>query len=293
MRKTSFLLLVLALFFISSKVYAGWVISEETTDSFGNKSYQTIFIQGDMIRFETPISISIFNLKQQKITLIFAQHQAYWQGTARELRKQIFEMANRQMQELIQHSPAYQQDTLRKLYKNSMRNQDSANDTLPVPPEISILKTGKSKTILGHLARLYEIHKDTLVLEKIWVSDKINPFSKLNLSNMIALTRVIDPFSAGPYGFRSKEYIKLFYHGLVLKRIRFLPNGTEQISTVKKIRNIKINEAIFEIPAEYHQSNIQQIMLMDLNNNILHPQSLSPVQDQGIPDFLPPLPIKR
>ena len=54
---------------------AGWVITEESTDSYGNKMIQTIFIQDNFVRYETPSSIAIIDLEKKQITLVFPQYQ--------------------------------------------------------------------------------------------------------------------------------------------------------------------------------------------------------------------------
>jgi len=298
MRKAPLVLLIFILFSLPFKAHAGWVISKETSDHFGNKSYQTVFIEGNLMRFETPSSISIFNLDNQKITLIFAQHQAYWQGTAAQLRQEIFDIADRQMQELIQHAPPEQQDTLRKMYKIAkMKRENSLNDTMhSALPLISIIKTNQTETILGYPTRKYQVNLDSVLVEELWVTDAVNPYSKLNLKAMVNLIRAIDPVSGNAFSTRSFKYDSLLYHGLVLKKIRFLPDGDQQVSVVKRIRKVKINETIFEIPANYMETKIQEVMLQDINQNILTPPGLSTNQgNQGLPSLPPPMkvPVKK
>ncbi len=297
MQKASLVLLVFLSFTLPFKAQAGWVISNETSDHFGNKSYQTIFIEGNLMRFETPSSISIFNLDDQIITLIFAQHQAYWQGTAVQLREEIFDIADRQMQELIQHAPPQQQDTLRKMYKIAkMKRQSTMNDTLPTSlPDVSIIKTNHTETILGYPTRKYQVNVDSVLVEELWVTNAVNPYSRLNLKAMVKLISAMDPVSGNAFSTKSFKYDSLLYHGLVLKKIRFLPNGDKQLSVVKSIRKVNINETIFEIPANYMETKIQEVMLQDINQNILKPHGISNQGNQGLPSLPPPLkvPVKK
>lgn len=297
MQKGSLALLIFILSLLPFNAHAGWVISKETSDHFGNKSYQTVFIEGNLMRFETPSSISIFNLDDQKITLIFAQHQAYWQGTAAQLRRQIFDIADRQMQELIQHAPPGQQDTLRKMYKiEKMKRENNMNDTLRSElPRVSIVKTNQTETILGYPTRKYQVNLDSVLVEEIWVTNSVNPYSKLNLKAMVKLIRAIDPVSGNAFSTKSSKYDSLLYHGLVLKKIRFLPDGDKQVSVVKRIRKVNINETIFEIPANYMESNIQEVMLQDIKQQVLTPPGMSNQGNQGLPSLPPPLkvPAKR
>ncbi len=298
MQKASLTLLFIILLALPFQAHAGWVITRETRDNFGNKTYQTVFIEDSLMRFETPSNISIFNLADQEITLIFAQHQAYWQGNAAELRQQIFEMADEQMRELIQHAPADKQDTLRKLYAVARKKRARALfDTIPaVLPNVSIIPTNQTATILGYPTRMYQVNVDSVMVEELWITQAVNPYEQLNLPAMIKLMRAIDPVSGKAYQTRSKNYDDLLYHGLVMKKIRFLPDGEKQVSVVKSLRKVNINETIFEIPANYVRTKIQQMMLQDINQKILNPRGNALDQsDQDFPSLPPPfkIPDKR
>ncbi|MBE0650786.1 MAG: hypothetical protein IH595_08085 [Bacteroidales bacterium] len=294
MQKASLALLLFVLFAVPFRAHAGWVISRETTDDYGNKTFQTVFIEDTLMRFETPSSVSIFDLAQQRITLIFGQHQAYWQGTASQLRQQIFEIADEQMQELIQHAPPDKQDTLRKMYAIERKKREKAlNDTVPSTiPNISIIETNKTANILGYPVKMYQVNVDSVLVEELWVTQAVDPYEHLNINVMIKLMQAIDPVTGKAYKTRSAEYDKLLYHGLVMKKIRFLPDGEKLVSIVKSVRKVNINETIFEIPANYVSTKIQAMMLMDINQKILSPQGSSLDQgDQDFPSLPPPLKI--
>jgi hypothetical protein len=298
MQKASLTLLFFILFVIPFRAHAGWVITRETRDSYGNKSFQTVFIEDSLMRFETPSSISIFNLAEQRITLIFAQHQAYWEGTASDLRQQIFEIADQQMQELIQHAPPDKQDTLRKMYAIERKKREKEmNDTVPTTlANISIIRTNKTATILGYPTRMYQVNVDSVLVEELWVTDAVNPYKQVDLNAMIKLMQAIDPVTGKVYKTRSAQYDNLLYHGLVMKKTRYLPDGEKQYSVVKSLRKVNINETIFEIPANYVKTRIQQMMFQDINQKILNPSRNALDQgDQDFPSLPPPfkVPDKR
>lgn len=290
MRKTSLSLLIIILFFLPFEAQAGWVISRLTTDEFGNKSYQTVFIEDTLMRFETPSSISIFNLPQHKITLIFGQHQAYWQGSASQLRRQIFEIADRQMQELIAHAPSGQQDTLRKMYEVvRKKREESLNDTtLSTLPNVSVEKTAHTATMLGYPAQLYQVRVDSVLVENLWVTHAVDPYKNLDIKSMIGLMGALEPANGKAWRRRSLKYDNLLYHGLVLKRIQFLADGRRRVSMVKNVRKVNIKETIFEIPANYVETKIQEVMLQDIKQNILNPASVSSGQENQNMLSLPP-----
>jgi hypothetical protein len=296
MRNTFFPLLIVILFLFPLEAQAGWVITKETLDGFGNKSYKTVFIEDSLMRFETPSSVSIFNLNSQLITLIFPQHQAYWHGTASQLRAQIFDIADRQMQELIQHAPASQQDTLRKIYAKARKERMQAMDnTEPAStPDVSIIKTNQTATILGYPTRMYQVNVNSVLVEELWITQAINPFEGLNLKAMEKLMGAIDPISGKAYKTKSERYNNLRYHGLVLKSLRFFPDGEKQTTVVKHVQQVNIKETIFEIPANYVKSKIQEVMLQDINHKVLTPPGMYKDQgDEDMPTLPPPFKVPK
>jgi hypothetical protein len=296
MRKRLFPLLIIILFVLPVEAYAGWVITKETHDGFGNKSYKTVFIEDSMMRFETPGSVSIFNLNSQLIILIFSQHQAYWQGTAAQLREQIFDIADRQMQELIQHAPVSQQDTLKKMYAKARKERmqaifDSASNT---QTKVSIIRTNQTATLLGYSARMYQVNLNSVLVEELWVTHAINPYKGLKLSAMEKLMSAIDPITGTAYKTKSEQYNNLRYHGLVLKSLRFLPDGEKQTTVVKHVQQVNIKETIFEIPANYVKTKIQEVMLQDIKHKVLSPPKMSGDQsDEDIPTLPPPFKVPK
>ena len=296
MRKTFLPLLIVILFVLPFEAHAGWVITKETQDGFGNKAYKTVFIEDSLMRFETPSSVSIFNLNSQLITLIFSQHQAYWQGTASQLREQIFDIADRQMQELIQHAPVSQQDTLRKMYAKARKDRMQAmfNSGPSSTQNVSIIKTNQTATILGYPTRMYQVNVNSVLVEELWVTHAIDPYEGLELRAMEKLMGAIDPISGKVNKTKSEQYNNLRYHGLVLKSLRFLPDGEKQTTVVKHVQQVNIKETIFEIPANYVKTKIQEVMLQDINHKILNPPGMYGDQgDEDIHTLPPPFKVPR
>ncbi|MBN2614162.1 MAG: hypothetical protein JXR71_00580 [Bacteroidales bacterium] len=280
----------LSLFFflaISFQAVAGWVITEQSTNKYGQKTFQTTFIQGNYIRLDAPTLVSIFNLKEKKIVLLFPQDKAYWEGNPTELQQQFRNMMAKQVQLMMTHAPDTQKDTLQKIYNGLIAhpvNSDSIKS-----PEINVVQTGQKATMLGHPVQLYNVKMDSVLLEKIWVTLQLKPYAGLPMEETLRLTNAINPFSGnGPVPI-SKDYINLLKNGVVLKRISYGSGKNPNVSTVTEIREAKIIETIFEIPANYQPMNIEQVMQLDLGRNILNP--VLPGKEQRI-NLSPPPPFK-
>jgi len=285
MRLTIIVWMAILLFACPQQLKAGWVISEQSSDVFGNKSFYTTFIQDSIIRFDKPTSISIINFNRNLVTLIFAQHRSYWQGTATDLKRTTTKMAEQQMQKLLAYAPINQKEKIKQALERFKKIQETP-DSLRAFPEVTIKKTGKTDTIIGYPAAEYEITIDSVVKQHIWVTQKIKPYHKADIDRIMTFSKAMSPFAIENSLSHSKDYLRLLENGFILKSVNFTSDGNKLITQVKKIRKMNIPVVIFQIPAGYTKTTIENVMILDTNNNILNPKNLSPNgsdSDSGLP----------
>ncbi len=286
MRRTIIVWMTILLFAVPQQLKAGWVISEQSSDAFGNKSFYTTFIQDSIIRFDKPTSISIINFNSKQVTLIFAQHRSYWQGTVADLKRTTTQMAEQQMQKLLAYAPINQKEKIKQVLE-SFKNTDETSDSLRTFPEVTVRRTGKTDTIIGYPAAEYEITIDSVVKQHVWVTQKIKPYHKADIERIMAFSKALNPFAIENSLSHSKDYLKLLENGFILKSVNYTYDG-KLVVQVKKIRQMNIPEAIFQIPAGYMKTSIENVMILDTNKNILNPKSLSPDDsdnDNGLPEL--------
>ena len=288
MRRTIIVWMTILLFAGPQQLKAGWVISEQSSDAFGNRSFYTTFIQDSIIRFDKPTSISIINFNRNLVTLIFAQHRSYWQGTATDLNRTTTQMAEQQMQKLLAYAPINQKEKIKQALEN-FKKIDETPDSLRTFPKVTVKKTGKTDTIIGYPAAEYEITIDSVVKQHIWVTQKIKPYHKADIERVMAFGKALNPFAIENSLSHSKDYLKLLENGLILKSVNYTSDGNKLVTQVKKIRQMSIPVAIFQIPAGYTETSIENVMILDTNNNILNPKNLFP-DSSGSDDGLPELP---
>ena len=284
--KILFLLLLLPL-----KIYAGWYITEESHDQFGNKTYSAIFIQDSLIRYDRPTSVSIINMNRKQITLIFSQHQAYWQGTVTDLQQTTTEMAKEQLVKLLAYAPQKDKPRIRKAIAAINHPGGMPADTLPNLPQITIRKTGKTDTLLGYPVNEYNIVIDSNLRQTVWVTSHIVPLPAKKIKQLMMLNRALSPFAIENSLSHSSSYFHLLSNGYILKSINYTPNGGQTVTTVTRIKETQIPEAIFQVPPGYVKSSLENVMQLDMKNNILNPQNIAPddgTQDGGIPALPPP-----
>ncbi len=291
MRKVTFVGLMFLFSLCTQPVKAGWVITSKSNDVFGNKSFNTTFIQDSIIRIDKPTSISIINIKQRQVTLIFAQHRAYWQGSAKDLNKTTVRMAEEQMAKLLAYAPEQKKQEIKQALE-AFKKQQARPDSLRVFPRVTVRKTAQTDTMLGYPVAEYKIIIDSVVKQHVWVTKMVNPYRKINIDRVMAFSKAMNPFAIENSLGHSKEYMALLEQGIILKSVNYSSDGNKLVTTVTRIRKMNIPEAIFQVPAGYVQTSLENVMILDMKNNVLDPKNIAP--DNGSSDDgLPPLPHKN
>ncbi len=290
MRKTVFLGLLLFLPAFLQTARAGWYITEQSRDRFGNQSFSSTFVRDTIIRFDRPTSISIINLNTKTITLIFAQHRAYWQGTIARLQQTTADMARQQLIKLLAYAPEPEKPRIKKAIAAFDKNQ-SKPDSLRVYPAVNISPTGKTANILGYPAKEYDIRIDSVLKQQIWVTSKVKPYPDTVLDKIILFSKALSPFAIENSLNHSREYMNLLHNGYILKSVNYTSDGNKIVTTVTQLKKTKIPDAIFHIPPGYVESSLENIMILDMKNNVLDPKNIAP-DNNASEDGMPELPQK-
>lgn len=243
-----------------------------------------------IIRFDRPTSISIINLNTKNITLIFAQHRAYWQGTIAHLQRTTADMARQQLIKLLAYAPEPEKPRIKKAIATFDKNQ-SKPDSLRVYPSVSVSPTGKTANILGYPVKEYDIRIDSVLKQQIWVTDKVKPYPDSVLDKIILFSKALSPFAIENSLNHSQEYMHLLHNGYILKSVNYTSDGNKIVTTVTRIKKTKIPDAIFRIPPGYVESSLENIMILDMKNNVLDPKNIAPDNDAS-EDGMPELPRK-
>lgn len=288
MWKTAFIWTTLLFLAFAQTAEAGWVITTQSSDSFGNKSFSTTFIQDSIIRIDKPTSISIINFNKKLITLIFAQHRAYWRGTAEDLNKTTAEMAEGQLTKLLAYAPEQKKQAIKQALE-SFKKAQSKPDSLRAFPRVTVRKISRKDTLLGYPSVEYEVIIDSIVKQQVWITQSVKPYHEANIERIIAFSRAMNPFTIQTSLSRSKDYMRLLEEGFVLKSVNYSTDGNKLVTEVTKVRKMNIPRAIFQIPPGYVKTSLENIMILDMKNNILNPKNLTP-DDGSTDDGLPQLP---
>jgi hypothetical protein len=252
---------------VGIKAYAGWVISEISEDNYGNKQYQTTFIQNSLIRFETESSVAIINLRTAEITLVFGYYKLYWQGTISQFKKSTVEVFEQKLKNIVATADPEQKEIARDLIVKIKKDYEEENsDTINSPFKINIIYKNKQEVIAGFKSKKYEISTSDSLLETIWITDSINPYKDINIESMISFTNQLKPSQSKNSIEGSDEYLNLIRNGLAMKSTKKNPYGGSTTTVVSSVIETKINPDIFLPPETYRKAELMEIMLLNDNN---------------------------
>jgi len=264
MQNTFFSILLFIFFGYSNFLFAGWVIVEESSDSFGNHNFQTTFIQQNKVRVDGITTVNVLDLKKKELTLIFPSHRSYWKGTPGVLNYQTNQLIKKQFQTLLLRAPSSQKEQLRKLIRDldSTGIHDTSKLSIPL---IQIIRTEKKEIINGFHTIKYRVLIDNVLKETLWVSFDQSPYNEIDVEQMLSFTRSINPNSLVSLLSHSADYVKLLKNGMLIKSIDYHKHGIKEISQVKEIKKMEIGNDLFLPPAGYRRATIEEIMQMDMN----------------------------
>lgn len=249
--------------FSSLSLTAGWVISEVSEDNYGNKSYQTTFIQNNVIRFETQSSIAIIDLKTSIITVVFSNHKLYWQGTITDFKKSTMEVFEQKLQNIVATAPPEQKELAKELIEQ-IREENNLNvDSLQSKAKINIKYSGIKENIAGFNTKKYEIYSSDSLVEYIWVTDSLKPYKDIDLESMISFTNQLKPSNINSTVEGTDQYLDLIKNGLAVKSTRTLRKYEQLTTTVSSVLQTNINEDFFSPPPTYRKAKLIEIMLMN------------------------------
>jgi hypothetical protein len=262
-----YLSLLLISFLLSSTVTAGWVISEVSSDRFGNKSYQTTFLQNNKVRYESDLSVAVIDIDKELITLIFPLQKVYWEGSADDFKKGTLEAFDKQMKAMIRQSDPDQKETYQQFYDEILKKINST-DTLEIETHITVEALEGEAKIGEYNTRAYNIYIDSVLNEKIWITFDKTPFKNVNLKKLMALTKKMSPMNSGLSVTNSNSYINLVQRGMGVKTEKYINGQPATTTSITLVREGPIPDSFFSAPPLYRKASIAEVLEMGYDSDI-------------------------
>jgi len=260
-----FIILIFSL--IAKTALSGWVISEVSSDKFGNKQYQTTFIQDKLIRYETESSVAIIDLETENIILLFGASKLYWEGSIEDFKKETFDVFEQKLQNIIQTADPVQKEMARELIAEIKKETNPSNADSVSTIKLTIKNTDIIEQIAGFKATKYEIFVGDSLSQTVWVTDSISPYSNINIKSMISFTRQLSPHESINSIEGSVDYLNLVNKGLAVKSQEKNPLGGFFTTEVSGVIKTNINHELFLAPPTYRKAKLAEIMLIRDENS--------------------------
>jgi hypothetical protein len=265
MKSLRWIAVAIIIFILVLPCQGGWVISEKIIDNFGNSTFQTTFIQENRIRFENASSISIIDLNQQLITIIFPNIRAYWQGSTADLAVDMIKAYDSQVQTLVLGLPFDQQEEFQQMY-DSIKMKILHPDTAQIQQDIDLIITDSLQVIKGFLSRNYLISKDSSIREKIWITSEVKPYAELDTRLFVDISNKINPYSRKGFTLNTDEYLELLSNGLIVKSVKVGERGDYLETMVTEVKEINIPPDFFLPPINYRSVSLSDAFILPMTD---------------------------
>ncbi len=260
-------LILIPLIMFSTTVKGGWVISEVSSDHFGNKSHQTTFLQNNKVRYESEVSIAIIDLDKSLITLVFPGQKVYWQGSADDFKEGTRKAFEAQMRSMINEASNDEKDTYQQFYDDILKKINT-RDTVQIETRVSVKNLNRTDTIEGYHCQAYDIYVDSLLNERMWISFNEQPFKDVDLHKLMLLTSEMAPMSNGINVSNSDSYINLVQKGLVVKTEKYIDGHLATTTRLTLAKEGKIADAFFAPPPMYRKVSIGEALDLSAENDL-------------------------
>jgi hypothetical protein len=263
-RLFSVVLLLSGISTILNAQQSGWFVVEQQEDRFGNYSSQSVFIQDQRLRIENEASVFIIELDSVQLTLIFPVQQIYWKGSPLQLREALLARLKQQIEEIIARLPEHSRTEADSSFSNELRLLEAGYSDSTSTANFTIEKTNDFDTIVGYAAQKHNIYLDSILLETIWTSTEINPYSGINRELLSEMTGIFSPPSRVAAHRETKLYQQFTKEILVMRSLIPTPLG-ESTTEIKQIKAIPVPDVFFRPPPGYKNARIEEIIAITMD----------------------------
>lgn len=263
---------------------AGWFIVEQKTDQFGNYGMQSTIISGNKVRFEHQTSTFIFDLDSNLTTVILPGQKVYWRGHHDTLGAAFFAHLEIQIELMIAQLPNNEREKATAELQTLVSLLHTAHPDSLLPEHFRIQPSDSLRLISGYPSRKYLFKVDSTIIEEIWVTSAVKPWSTIDLRKLNHMLRLFSKPSLYSAYRLSEEWLSMLSNGLLMRSVAPSTLGNS-VMEVSLIRELSVRDEVFLPPAEYRQAGIEEMINIIMSgNNAIIPEPEEP--------GLPKLPVQ-
>lgn len=246
---------------LTSEAVAGWVIKLKYTNLDGEVSFENLEIQDNKLRSTGTDGTFIFDLADNRLTVIDDKNQTYWQVKISEIRETYFQASRNFIEEMLSRIPEQEREMYRSLF-SEMENMYAEVDLTKVSlVNVKVDRTGNSEKIAGFTADEYLVLIDDEVVERKWLAKGLDISSDMNVRKMVESFKEISPVVGDEMLYEYTEtYLSMHEKGFEVKSVTKDGEMIEVTSAEKQ----RIDSSLFMIPEGFKQITIEEMMRMEM-----------------------------
>lgn len=245
---------------------AGWWITEQKDDRFGNKAIQSIFIEGSQVRIEHQTSTFIFDVSQRHVTVIFPRQMVFWQGVADTLKQGFIRSVEQQMLMLIAEMPEHEQEKARPEFERMVNSLRHPVVDTALFSRFQLVKRDSVMQISGFPSEHFHLLFDTAVVEQLWFTQAVQPYAGISLDTLQALMQLFSRPSLLGAARESPAWKSLAANGLLMRSVVKTDIG-EHVMEVTQVKKLPIREDFFLPPPGYRLVTTEEAVQIMLGEN--------------------------
>jgi len=257
MKKLYLLILIVLFSAWSDRVTAGWVIILRHNSPEGLIIYESLTIDGKLIKSSSLKGTFIIHLESGIFTMVSQMEMAYWKGNVDDFRAQMDSAMQNVVVTFIKGLPENQRELYAPVF-DGMKGMfavipEKSLDTL----KIEIEKTDEKIEIVGYECDKFEVKIDGKQIEEVWISPDFKISDDFNGKEVAYYFNQVKPYIQGeiPYD-RTEGYLSIWEKGFRMKSVDITGEAVEVI----KISEQVIDKTEFEIPENFRPMTIEEII---------------------------------
>jgi len=273
MKRFYFLTILLLADVIFNPLSAGWVVTLRHNSQDGLILYETLMIEGNMVKSIRLKGTFVYDLRSGNFTLVSASELAYWQGDVFTFRAQLDSALRNIVDVFILSLPEGSREMYAPIFEEMKEMYSPVAKEYLDTINVVIEKTNEQHEIAGILCEKKLVKVDGKSMEQVWIAPSLNISTDFDGKKLAYYSIQISPIIQDevPYN-RTDAYLNLHENGFMMKSVDVLNNAFEVIKMVEQ----PFDKDAFQIPAEYRKITVEEIIRKQLimsENDIETPNS--------------------
>lgn len=255
------LTLILLVFLSIPQSWAGWKIIINS-DNYGEQQTITYTIDKNRLKISNDQFDFIYDGEDKQITVINKTIKSYYKGSFEDYLselKHLKEIDSKRVDQIFPKSYFLRFDEMLKDLMSNNQNNSNRNT-----PNLKVVNTSDQMRLAEYNATEYNIFYDTILVEKLWLSQEVRVSDDIDLLKAISFFRGIETMELKQgKKLNTQAYEQLIYQGFFMKILDYDSYGMEIYKEeCMLIQEMEIFiEDSFGIPKAFQERTLIEIIM--------------------------------